>query len=169
MLLQMCFCVLGLNGTMKNAWCVWFVFLPNVFSFDISAMIIKTYIFICCIKQNYKTVESSVKQWQKQCMLLRSWRVNGATWLCGHRVAVWCYVQTGSDWNQCSHTFLLHKGGDLRGLWPGKSPYINTPASAMWKHYTLYRAVLKCWWKMASWAVLWEMCLLRKPLHVSSS
>lgn len=49
-----------------------FLFLPSDFSSDISARIIKTYIFICCIKQNYKTVETSVKQWQKQCVFLRS-------------------------------------------------------------------------------------------------
>lgn len=112
----------------KHAWCVWFLsFLAKCLflrHFCQDHKIHHTFLF-CCIKPNYKTVETSVKQRT----LLPSWTVNGAVRLFGRWVAVLRQNQTGPDWNQCGHTFLLHKGGDLWGLWPGKEP--------LYKHYHL--------------------------------
>lgn len=65
--------------------------MPGVFNFfaipqTFLPRIIKTSIFIRCIKQNYKSVETSVKQWQK----CAAPAFDAAMRPFGHRVAVWC-------------------------------------------------------------------------------
>lgn len=117
--------------TMKTCLTFWCCFVPGIFSSEISTRMIKTdNLFICCIKQHDQTAETSVKQWQKRCRLLRvrkSSTCNVAIWPLGGGMVL------ESDWNQCSYTFLFHKGGDVQRLWSGKSPYINSPTSAIWK------------------------------------